>query len=90
MLETTFSQLCRVSEVIDTSVIEIVIFLLLLVSKLVSVSTDTNFQVISIEIKILVSPSTIGKILTLNILIIAIQRDKIRQNMIKAHTKTIS
>ena len=71
MLETTFSQLCRVSEVIDTSVIEIVIFLLLLVSKLVSVSTDTNFQVISIEIKILVSPSTIGKILTLNILIIA-------------------
>ena len=90
MLETTFSQLCRVSEVIDTSVIEIVIFLLILVSKLVSVSTDTNFQVISIEIKILVSPSTIGKILTLNILIIAIQRDKIRQNMIKAHTKTIS
>ena len=71
MLETTFSQLCRVSEVIDTSVIEIVIFLLILVSKLVSVSTDTNFQVISIEIKILVSPSTIGKILTLNILIIA-------------------
>ena len=90
MLETTFSQLCRVSEVIDTSVIEIVIFLLILVSKLVSVSTDTNFQVISIEIKILVSPSTIGKILTLNILIIAIQRDKIRQNMIKAHTTTIS